>query len=73
MALFSLTNILTAISLLLTVVGLYLLGEKVAIGFLIFSASVFCQFIIFYKEKKWFLVIQMLILFVFNTMNYFKW
>ena len=73
MAFFSLTNVLTGISLVLTVIGLYLLGEKIAIGFLIFSASVLLQFIIFYKEKKWFLVVQMAILFVFNTLNYFKW
>lgn len=61
------------ISLITTLVGLYLLGEKRASGFLIFTASLICQMYIFYNQGNWFLIIQMLVLVVFNVRNYRKW
>ena len=65
--------ILSIISLITTLIGLYLLGEKKALGFLIFTASLTCQMYIFYVEQKWFLVVQMIVLIVFNIVNYRKW
>jgi len=64
---------LEIISLITTIIGLYLLGEKVAFGFLVFTASLACQMYIFYKGKTWFLFFQMIVLIVFNIVNYIKW
>jgi len=64
---------LEIISLITTLIGLYLLGEKIALGFLIFTISLLCQIYIFYKGRNWFLVIQMIILIMFNIFNYTKW
>jgi len=66
-------RILEIISLVTTLFGLYFLGEKIAIGFLIFTFSLACQVYIFYKGKNWFLIIQMFILIGFNIFNYTKW
>jgi hypothetical protein len=66
-------RILEIISLITTLIGLYLLGEKVALGFIIFTVSLGCQIYIFYKGKNWFLVVQMIVLITFNIFNYFKW
>lgn len=66
-------RLLEIISLITTLIGLYLLGEKEALGFLIFTVSLFCQFYIFYKGKNWFLVVQMIVLITFNIYNYNKW
>lgn len=69
------------ISLITTIVGLILLGNKNKNGFLIFNVSLNCQMVIFYftpdcyggYKPNWFLIIQMVILIVFNTYNYLKW
>jgi hypothetical protein len=66
-------RVLEITSLLTTILGLYLLGEKNAFGFLIFTVSLLCQALIFYKNKNWFLIFQMFILVIFNIFNYFKW
>ena len=66
-------RLLEIISLITTLIGLYLLGEKVAVGFLIFTISLACQVYIFYKGKNWFLVVQMIVLITFNIYNYGKW
>jgi len=66
-------RLLEIISLITTLIGLYLLGEKVAVGFIIFTISLGCQIYIFYKGKNWFLVVQMIVLITFNIFNYFKW
>ena len=65
--------ILSIISLITTLIGLYLLGEKKANGFLIFTFSLACQLYIFYLQKNWFLFTQMIALIVFNIWNYRKW
>ena len=65
--------ILSIISLITTLIGLYLLGEKRASGFLIFTISLTCQAYIFYLQTNNFLFIQMIILIIFNIWNYCKW
>ena len=59
-------NVLEIVSLIATIIGLYLLGEKKALGFLIFTLSLGCQLYIFYHGENWFLVVQMIILILFN-------
>jgi hypothetical protein len=68
-----LLTLLEIISLITTLIGLYLLGEKKASGFLIFTASLSCQLYIFYTKEFWFLFFQMIVLIVFNIYNYKKW
>lgn len=65
--------ILSIISLITTLIGLYLLGEKKSMGFVIFTISLACQLYIFYSQKNWFLVFQMIVLIIFNLVNYRKW
>jgi hypothetical protein len=65
--------VLSVISLITTMIGLYLLGEKSAVGFLVFTISLVCQVHIFAKQNNWFLVIQMIVLIIFNIFNYLKW
>lgn len=65
--------ILSIISLLTTILGLWLLGEKKASGFLIFTISLGCQLYIFYTQNNMFLVAQMVVLIAFNVFNYRKW
>lgn len=66
-------RVLEAVSLVTTIIGLYFIGEKDAIGFLVFDVSLCCQIYIFCKNKNWFLVCQMIVLILFNTYNYIKW
>ena len=65
--------LLQIVSLVTTLIGLWLLGEKKASGFIVFTISLACQFGLFYIEKKWFLVVQMIVLILFNIYNYQKW
>lgn len=64
---------LSIISLITTLIGLYLLGEKKSLGFVVFTGSLLCQMYIFYTQENWFLCVQMLVLIVFNLINYRKW
>jgi hypothetical protein len=66
-------RVLEIVSLLTTIVGLYLLGEKIAIAFYVYNVSLACQAYIFYKNRNWFLIFQMGVLMAFNFYNYFKW
>jgi len=68
-----LLRVVEIFSLITTIIGLYMLGEKDALGFLIFDLSLTCQIYIFYKNKNWFLIVQMIVLIIFNSYNYFKW
>ena len=68
--------ILSIVSLITTLIGLYLLGEKKASGFVVFTISLFCQMYIFYynydcgiHKPNWFLIVQMGVLIVFNLIN----
>ena len=63
--------IVSIISLITTIIGLYLLGEKNELGFVIFTLS--CQMYIFWIQSNWFLVFQMIVLVIFNLRNYKKW
>ena len=65
--------ILSGVSLITTIVGLYLLGEKKALGFIIFAVSLTCQGYIFISQENWVLVFQMLVLIIFNIINFRKW
>ena len=65
--------ILSIISLITTLIGLYLLGEKKESGFLIFTISLGCQMWIFAIQGNWFLFCQMVVLIIFNMVNYWKW
>ena len=66
------------VSLITTLIGLYLLGEKKSLGFVVFTASLACQMYIFYVPThrdgpNWFLMVQMAVLIIFNLVNYRKW
>ena len=65
--------IFSIVSLITTLIGLWLLGEKKASGFMIFTISLLCQLYIFGMQKNWFLVVQMVVLILFNVYNYQKW
>jgi hypothetical protein len=65
--------ILSIISLITTLIGLYHLGEKEKVGFLIFNISLICQMFIFSLQNNKFLFVQMIILIIFNIWNYYKW
>ena len=66
-------NILGGISFILTLIALYLLGEMNAWCHIIFLFSYSIQVYIFIKTKQWFLIFQMIALFIFSVYNYFKW
>ena len=68
-----LLNKLGIISFCLTLVALYLLGEMNAWCHIIFLGSYTIQIYIFFKTKQWFLIFQMIALFLFSVYNYFKW
>jgi len=68
-----LLTIISIASLITTIIGLYQLGEKKASGFITFTLSLLCQLYIFFMQKNWFLVCQMVVLIGFNIYNYFKW
>lgn len=68
-----LLNKLGVVSLLLTIIALFLVGEKEAVGWPIFLASYVIQIYVFYKTKQKFLVVQMIVLSFFAIYNYSKW
>jgi hypothetical protein len=65
--------ILSCVSLILTLGGLYLVGEKNPIGWLVFIVSYAVQMFIFGISKNVFLIIQMVLLTYFSLINYLKW
>lgn len=67
--------LISVISVITTLIGLYCIGEKNKLGFVLHTISVTCQAYLFYilPEPNWLLIIQMLILAIFNVRNYFKW
>ena len=65
--------LVSAVSLITTIIGLYYIGEKDKRGFIYHTVSVSCQAWLFYIEDNWFLIIQMIILIIFNIRNYIKW
>jgi len=65
--------LISAISLITTLIGLYYIGEKNKWGFVHHTISVVIQGYLFFVLQNWFLVIQMIILAAFNVRNYYKW
>ena len=65
--------LISAISLITTIIGLYYIGEKNKLGFIHHTISILCQAYLFYLQSNWFLILQMLVLVIFNIRNYFKW
>lgn len=65
--------LISIVSLLTTIIGLYYIGEKDKRGFVYHTISIVCQGYLFLIISNWFLVFQMVILAVFNIRNYLKW
>lgn len=61
------------VSLLATLVGLYLISEKNKLGFIFYVVSLLCQLYLFAESKYWFLVFQMVLLIILNIITYLKW
>jgi len=66
-------NFISIVSLITTVIGLILIGEKRASGFLVFIVSLLCQIFIFYQSNNTFLIVQMIVLIIFDYLNFLKW
>ena len=66
-----LTIIISIVSLVTTLWGLYLLGKKDKLGFMAYNISLVCQIYLF--KGNTFIVIQLFILAVFNIRNFLKW
>ncbi len=66
-------NILGAGAFILTCVALFMLRKQITKGWIVFLPSYVLQMIIFYHQKNWFLLIQMIVLFVLSLINYFEW
>ena len=65
--------LISAVSLITTLIGLYYIGEKNKWGFVYHTVSVTIQGYLFFVLNNWFLVIQMVILSIFNIRNYLLW
>jgi hypothetical protein len=65
------TIIVSLISLATTLLGLYALGEKYKSGFMLYNISLACQMVLFYTNR--FIIIQLLVLMIFNFRNFAKW
>ena len=63
-------NILGALSFVLTVMALHILGSKDRKAFVIFSMSCALQLIIFCYMRWWFLAAQMIVIIYYNIRNY---
>ena len=66
-------NILGGGAFILTCIALYMLRNKNSYGWLVFLPSYVLQVIIFYYEQYWFLLFQMIVLFIFSLINFIKW
>lgn len=64
---------LEVVSFLLTILAMYLVGVPSKHCFTVFCVSQLLQIIIFSYDKRWFLILQMVALIVFNVINYFRW
>lgn len=68
-----LTNILGAGSFILTCVALFMLRKQISMGWIIFLPSYTLQMVIFYITNQWFLLFQMIVLFVLSFINFMTW
>jgi hypothetical protein len=57
----------------LTLFALYLLGVPNRLNFIVFCVSYLIQMIIFMVDERWFLLAQMIVLFIFSLVNYLRW
>ena len=64
---------LQIISLVTTLIGLFLIAKKRKFGFIHYIISLTCQGIIFYMRHDWVLVFQMLILISCNIYAFKEW
>jgi len=65
--------ILGAIAFILTCIALYMLRKQNRYGWIVFLPSYAVQIIIFLYIKNWFLLVQMIVLFVLSLSNFFEW
>lgn len=63
--------LIQVISLLTTIVGLYLVGEKIKWGFIFYNVSLLCQIYLFFGS--YIIVVQLILLIIFNVYNFRKW
>lgn len=66
-------NTLGLISFIFTFIGLVYLGKVDKICHVIFCVSYTLQIYLFYKQRQYFLIMQMTTLFIFSVINYSMW
>jgi len=66
-------NTIGLLSFILTFIGLIYLGRVDKFCHLIFMVSYSLQIYLFYKQKQYFLIMQMTTLFIFSVVNYSMW
>jgi len=66
-------NMLGAASFVLTCVALFMLRKQMNLGWIVFLPSYTLQIVIFYMTEQWFLLFQMIVLFILSTNNYIAW
>lgn len=59
------------VSLVTTLIGLYLVGEKKKSGFMFYNVSLLCQIYLFIPA--YIIIVQLLVLLFFNFYNFKKW
>ena len=72
-SLFSDYSTLGLIVLTLTIFAMWLVGGKNRYAFVVFTISQFIQIHIFWNKGQGFLILTMILLIIFNVINYFKW
>jgi nicotinamide riboside transporter PnuC len=65
--------ILEAMAFVLTILAMYLVGKPSRHCFVVFCVSQAIQVVIFYFDERWFLILQMIALIIFNVVNYYRW
>jgi len=65
--------LISSISIITTIIGLYYVSEKLKAGFIYYTISLLCQAILFAFQKNWLLVLQMLVLICSNMYVFWKW
>ena len=66
-------NTLGAGAFVLTCIALFMLRKQISKGWVVFLPSYTLQMIIFWETEQWFLLSQMIVLFILSVMNYLKW
>ena len=65
--------LISIISIVTTLIGLYFVSEKKKCGFIYYTISLTAQGYLFVLQQNWLLVLQMLILILSNVWVYWKW